>query len=780
MPTRSRNHFEYYLTFTDDFSRKSWVYFLKTKSEVFAKFKEFRAIVEKQSGYQIKTLRTDNGGEYVNTVFQEYLVTHGIQSQLTCPYTPEQNGVAERLNRTLKSRAHAMLHHASIPVGFWPEAIAYANHVKNVSPTRALVDMVPDGAWFKRTPNIANLRVFGCTCFVHVDSQLRTTFQPRAKVAKFLGISTTSKGYLCYLLDSRTIVTSSHVTFHETVFDATLVEDPPSAAAEPATHPLSPATLVSSVSSQPASLVRRNPVRACRLASSNLSIDGPSSHSAAKRDIHSADWKAAEAAELASLSKNETWDLVPTPANTNIIDSRWVYTRKCNSDGSLGKFKARCVAKGYSQEPGSDFFETYAPTAKMDTIRFFLALSAHRSNTVHQMDVQTAFLNGPVDTELYMKLPPGYRKSGTVCKLKKCIYGLRQAPRQWNIMLSDFIKSLGFCRSQIDSCLYFHNIAGNLDILLIYVDDILISSTSAHLEKLKHAFTSHFSMSDLGLVTSYLGIHVESTATSISISQPGYILELFDRFNLTTSNAVHIPLPASTVTVLQNNEFTVDHSVPCRSLIGSLLYLAICTRPDISFAVSFLSRFLNSPSSTLYNAGMHILRYVKTYPDLKLTYHASASPLSLSSYCDASWADCLQTRKSTSGYVINFNDVPIAWSSKKQTTVAGSTAEAEYIALHYCSLRVMGIINLLSELSLKPTYAVPILEDNAACISIATGTSKRHALRHIDLKIHKIRELVEKSFVKVVKCPTIDMTADIFTKPLSKAIFNSFISKLFP
>ena len=444
----------YMLTFIDDFSRYCTVYLIKSKDEVLTKFKEYVTLVENQTGHKVKTfvtvvnnktglkvkiLRSDNGGEYTSKAFASFCAAKGIIDQFINPYSPEQNGIAERLNRTIVKSARSMLLHASLPQQFWAEAVNTAVYLHNRSPTVALKDKTPYECWYSSKPNVSNLRVFGCLSFVHTPDGKRQKFDPKASKAIFVGYPQDTKGYKLYDLSSKRFVRSQNVIFYENNFhsfeqgnlrcDKNAVfhdfdenDEPIDTAVEPVALENIPEpaekfqpvgatyeeTFMRQVQNLGTERQRKPPQRfhpeGCFVVTESLTaeIDEPKSIKEAINGEHSVQWKEAMESEYLSLMQNDTWELVPPPEGQSIVGSKWVLKVKRNADGIVDRFKARLVAQGYTQTQCVDYNEVYAPVARYSAIRSLLALANAHDLEIHQMDVKTAFLNGNLDYDIYM------------------------------------------------------------------------------------------------------------------------------------------------------------------------------------------------------------------------------------------------------------------------------------------------------------------------------------------------------------------------------------------
>ena len=426
----------YFVTFIDDYSHCVAVYFLKHKSEVLDKFKQFAAMVMNECDKPIKKLRTDNGGEYVSKEFQDYLLSKGIEHQLTIPHTPQQNGVAERQNRTLMESARAMLSHSGLPNKFWAEAVATAAYLKNRSTTSANEDqLTPYEKWYERKPRIDHLRVFGCAAYSHVPSTDRKKLDKKAKKMCFIGYSKNPKGYRLMDLGTNQVITRRDVVFNEDDFQfkreqsvtsvSDLFEESDEGAVEPDTESRQEEPVrrsrrtvqrpdyygySESADTVTTDLADVGTVEHC--AYNVLEISEPETIEEALSSPHAKEWKQATDSEYQSLMDNDTWDLVELPDGRVAVGCRWVFKVKYDGDGKVDRFKSRLVAKGYSQRYGIDFEETFSPVVRFSSIRTLLAHAIQRGMIVHQMDVVTAFLNGDLDEEIYMQQPDGYQVSG--------------------------------------------------------------------------------------------------------------------------------------------------------------------------------------------------------------------------------------------------------------------------------------------------------------------------------------------------------------------------------
>jgi hypothetical protein len=421
----------YYVSFIDEFSRKTWIYFLRKKSEVFDRFKEFKALVENQTEKQIKVLRTDNGREFCENEFEEFFKKCGISRQKTTPYTPQQNGVAERMNRTLMEKARCMLSGVGIGQEFWAEAVGTACYLVNRSPSSALGDKTPQEVWTGKEPSLTHLKVFGCDAYVHVPKENRSKLDKKVEKCIFIGYKDGLKGYKLWNPETKKVVYSRDVVFKE-MKDVVKQEVLPS---------------------------KEEPEK-IEFDLKDDEADSTEEHESEGEDPHTpvlrrSDRERRLPERYSPSDFRSNFALSITDDDPRTV--REVFKKKLNAEGKVEKYKARLVAKGYSQVEGIDFGEIFSPVAKLTSIRFLLSVAAAFDFEIEQMDVKTTFLHGDLEEEIFMKQPEGYVVKGKkelVCKLKKSLYGLKQSPRMWYQKFDTYMLGLGFTRSKEDHCVY--------------------------------------------------------------------------------------------------------------------------------------------------------------------------------------------------------------------------------------------------------------------------------------------------------------------------------------
>uniref|UniRef100_A0A2N9FGV4 Integrase catalytic domain-containing protein n=1 Tax=Fagus sylvatica TaxID=28930 RepID=A0A2N9FGV4_FAGSY len=669
----------YFVTFIDDHSRLTWVYVLKDRSQLFSVFQSFYAEISNQFNTKLLAFRTDNAREYLDSAFQQFLEFRGIIHQTSCVRTPQQNGIAEWKNGLILAIARALILQMNVPKLFWANAVLTATYLLNRMPSHILKGKSPFEMFFPgKNPFSIPPRVFGRVSFVHNHSPNHDKLDHRAHKCIFLDYSRTQKGYredsyrnLCYLpllslhvpiappTSSISIVPPiSQVYVRRRNQDVPLVPPPPPVEFS---LPLPPSASTSEDSPPPQSTSDLDLPIAIRKGKPFLTLG----------------WRKAMEEEMHALELNHTWDLIPKPAGTSIVGCRWVFTVKQNPDGIVDRLKARLVAKGFTQTYGLDYTETFSPVAKLNSIYIIISLAANLDWPLHQLDVKNVFLHGDLTETIYMTQPPGFKSKGEcVCHLKKSIYGLKQSPRAWFDKFSKAVVSHGMTCSQADHSVFFKKTRTGIVILVVYVDDIVITGSDKEgIQILINHLSSSFLTKDLGKLRYFLGIEVAKSKAGISLSQRKYTLDILQDTGYLGSKPVATPMEPNLKLMPDESDF-VDDPDTYRRLVGKLIYLTI-TRPDISYAVSIVSQFMTNPRVPHMNAVIRILKYLKNAPGRGLFYRSSGH-LRIEGYTDADWAGSPSDRKSTTGYCTFIGGNLVTWKSKKQSVVARSSAETEY------------------------------------------------------------------------------------------------------
>ncbi|GJS97632.1 putative ribonuclease H-like domain-containing protein [Tanacetum coccineum] len=476
-------------------------------------------------------------------------------------------------------------------------------------------------------------------------------------------------------------------------------------------------------------------------------------------------WVEAMQEELLQFKLQQVWVLVDLPNGAKVIGTKWVYKNKKDERGVVVRNKARLVAQGHRQEEGIDYDEVFAPVARIEAIRLFLAFASFMGFIVYQMDVKSAFLYGTIDEEVYVSQPPGFVDPDhptKVYKVVKALYGLHQAPRAWYATLSTFLEKHGYKRGTIDKTLFIRRNKKDIMLVQVYVDDIIFGSTNkSWCAEFEALMQSRFQMSSMGELTFFLGLQVKQNNEGIFISQDKYVAEMLKKFDLVNVKAAITPMETKLPLTKDEEAFDVDVHL-YRSMIGSLMYLT-ASRPDIMYAVCVCSRFQVTPKTSHLNAVKRIFKYLKGKPNLGLWYPRD-SPLDLEAFSDSDYGGSNLDRKSTTGGCQFLGQRLISWQCKKQTIVATSTTEAEYVAAAHCCGQVLWVQNQLLDYGFN-FMNTKIHIDNESTICIVKNPVYHSKTKHIEIRHHFIRDCYEKKLISVEKIHTDLNVADLLTKP---------------
>ncbi|KAJ9542492.1 hypothetical protein OSB04_028998 [Centaurea solstitialis] len=940
---QSINGRKYVLVIVDDFSRYTWVNFLRSKDGASDIIVSFIRNVQVRLQLPVQVIRTDNGTEFKNRKLDSFLDSIGITHTFSAARTPQQNGVVERKNRTLVEAARTMLTFSKLPLHFWAEAVASACFTQNRSLITKRFMKTPYELVYNRPPSIKFFRVFGCECYVKNDKDNLDKFSPKGDEGVFIGYAKDSPSYRVYNKKTRCVVESTNVDFEEGIeedstpapvtpgISGVLASDqlhgnpmtssspankpsssnsntcdldelfeffykdspapanvalPVSAVVQPAPHVMVSTTDISSsnlqgtsssssASASPSSRVSPAPAErepshtfqhapvvnvpspqsgasstmpttshhqgipspAPLVAGPSTSttppapqVAGPSTTTqpapqAAGPSLVSSDTPAApgpivvqsqvpptvttlattrrepefyidlrieplppptlphttkwtRAHPLQQVIGSKSAPVKTRPKNKTIIDLKWIFKNKKDENGIVTRNKARLVAKGFKQQAGIDYDETFAPMARIEAIRIFLAYATHKNFTVYQMDVKTAFLNGELKEEVYVSQPEGFvdrTKPNHVYILDEALYGLKQAPRAWYDHLSNALLDNGFYKGKIDPTLFIKTEGDDILLVQIYVDDIIFGSTNSDMcTWFSDLMTTRFEMSMLRELPFFLGLQVLQKPDGILINQSKYIGDLLKRFHMDTSSVAKTPMASGTLIGADPKGKPVDQK-SYRAIIGSLLYLT-ASRPDIMFATCFCARFQANPKESHMMAVKRILRYLKGTPNRGLWY-PKESGFELVAFSDADHGGCQLDRKSTLGHVQFLGDKLVSWGSKKQHCVSTSMAEAEYVAVASCCSQVLWMRTQLRDYGYSFNH-IPIYYDSKSAIAITCNTVQHTRTKHIDIRYHFIKDHVERGTIELYFVNTEYQLADLFTKPLDEKLFNFLISKL--
>ncbi|GKD41822.1 putative ribonuclease H-like domain-containing protein [Tanacetum coccineum] len=870
----------YCLVVTDDYSRFSWVFFLATKDETSEILKTFITGIENLIDLKVKVIRCDNGTEFKNKVMNQFCEMKGIKREFSVARTPQQNGVAERKNRTLIEAAKTMLADSKLPTTFWAEAVNIVCYVQ----TKVLVikpqNKTPYELFLGRKPALSFMRPFGCPVTILNTIDHLGKFDGKADEGFFVGYSTNSKAFRVFNSRTRIVEENLHVKFSKAtpniagsgpnwLFDidtltksmnyepvvagnqsngsadpsfSSNLKDSPDAGFKPSgeeekmdaehlenensevpntkeprvsqeqdesinsTNNVNTVSSTINTASIEDNVVDDNIVYGCindlnmpnleeivysdddeevgaKADMNNLAIIVPVSPIPTTRvhkdhpleqiigDIHSAP-------QTRRMTTNVTEHVEPKktlmdlPHGKRAIGTKWVYKNKKDERGIVIRKKARLVTQGYTQEEGIDYDEVFALVGRIEAIRLFLSYTLFKDFVMYQMDMKSAFLYGKIEEEVYVCQPPGFEDPkfpDKVYKVEKALYGLHQALRAWYETLSTYLLDTSFQIGQIDKTLFIKRVKGDILLVQVYVDDIIFGSTKKGLctefEKLMH---KKFQMSYMDKLTFFLGLQVTQKDDGIFISQDKYVDEILKKFGFSTMKTASTPMETSKTLIKDAEAEDVDIHL-YRSMIGSLMYLT-ASRPVIMFVICACARFQVTPKVSHLYAVKRIFRYLKGQPKLGLWYPKD-SPFDLEAYTNSDYAGASLDRKSTTGGCQFLRRRLISWQCKKQTIVANSTNEAEYVAASSCCGQVLGIQNQMLDYGYN-FMNTEIFIDNESTICIVKNLVFYSKTKHIEIRHHFIRDSYEKRLIQVIKIHINHNVADLLTKAFNVSRFQ--------
>uniref|UniRef100_A0ABD2WT57 Integrase catalytic domain-containing protein n=1 Tax=Trichogramma kaykai TaxID=54128 RepID=A0ABD2WT57_9HYME len=739
MSTTSIEGYRYYVVFKDDYSRYTRIFFMREKSEV-AKYLDIFLNECDNHNHKVKIFRSGGGGEFDCKRVREILQNRGIELNLTCPYTPEQNGVSEQSNRYVVELARSMLTVSKMSKSFWTHACETATFLINRTGKSGVPDKSPIELWSgKSFKSFDYLRIFGSDCYVNIPKQFRSKFDDKAVAGKFIGYLNEKDGYKIWVPSKNRVVNSRNVDFRpeklctndseielylnstdekeenhiknddsiaEEFLDA--LDDGGSTEEENSEEEedKSESKIDIQATSQNTRPVRKihtpkkladyevgykisnvtnrkaNSAWACMMEAVEQDIEPTNFHDAVNCS-NSDNWIQAMQEEMKAFEENQTWKLVHPPAGKHVIDNRWVLRIKYKPDGTVDRYRARLVARGMLQRAEIDYEETFSPVARYDSIRALIAIAANERLTLGQFDIKSAFLYGKIDSEIYMTQPQGF-------------------------------------------------------------DD--------------GSGRGHWTRSSSGF----------------AITQRTYAKKILERFGMSECNVAKTPVINQQFSTGEND--TLDEKIPYRSAVGSLMYLCCATSPDIAFAVSRAARALSSPTHQDWIAVKRIFRYIKGTIDFGLCYTSSTK--GLCAYTDADYAGDLKTRRSTNGFVAMIGHAAVSWTSQLQKSVALSTTEAEFVAASEGAKELVWLNRLMSEINSQEKHTPTLFVDNASAIKLVKNHEFHKRTKHIEVRYYYIRELYLKGDIRLEHVCSEEQLGDMFTKPLTSVKFNNMCSNI--
>ncbi|RVW35969.1 Retrovirus-related Pol polyprotein from transposon TNT 1-94 [Vitis vinifera] len=701
---------------------------------------------EECSGLYILKERHDPQEQPQITVAQE-----GIVHLSSCVDTPQQNGIAERKNRHLLEVARSLMFSMNVPKLFWGQAVLTAAYLINRMPSRGENSTQEYQFW-----DLESFSESPITTENHIPPE--SFNQPESIVDLW------DKEHIQEETEERALSQQTH--------EAEPGPNPSKLPGNNAPDGTVDSELENDILNMP--IAWRKGVRSCtqhpignfisydKLSPTFRAFTFSITEIQVPQNIQKAfkypKWKAAVDEEVRALEKNV----------------------KYKADGNVDRYKARLVAKGFTQSYGIDYQETFAPVAKLNTVRVLLSLAANLDWSLHQLDVKNAFLNGDLEEEVYMDIPTGLETTSNfnkVCRLRKSLYGLKQSPRAWFERFTKVVKGYGFVQCQSDHTLFVkHFSEGKLTIIIVYVDDIiLIGDHEEKIDLLKKLLTKEFEIKDLGNLKYFLGMEIARSKKGIVVSQRKYVLDLLNETGMLGCKPAETPMDTTVKLEESDGSAPVDKGRYQR-LVGKLIYLSH-TRPDIGFSVSVVSQFMNNPTEKHMTAVIRILRYLKMTPGKGLLFQRTTKK-EIEIFSDADWAGSVTDRRSTSGYCSFVWGNLVTWRSKKQSVVARSSAEAEFRAMAQGICKGIWLNRLLEELRVPLKHPMVLYCDNQAAISIAKNPVHHDRTKHVEIDRHFIKEKIEEGVFKVSYTPTNCQTTDILTKALARVNFEDLTEKL--
>lgn len=488
--------------------------------------------------------------------------------------------------------------------------------------------------------------------------------------------------------------------------------------------------------------------------------------------------------EIYNLTAMGTYDVASLPTGRSPIPCKWVFKRKLNADGSIERYRARLVLKGFLQRFGVDYNAVFAPVVRASTVRLFFSLVASLDLDCHAIDIKNAFVQSDLPEEVYMCQPPGYDDgTGSVLRVHKSLYGLKQAPRLWNRHLTEFLQELGFVQCACDGAvLLLRSPEHDLVIVLLYVDDIQIASSSqTSVQYVKKCLLGRYPGRDLGETSYFLQMSVERDRAQrvLVLRQQRHIDQLVDDLGYSDAHPKALPMISGMYkqeavgSVITKPEAITQY----KSILGVLMHIANHTRPDIAFSVNYLARFVTAPTTSHVARMVDVVKYLKGTASYGLYLGCAVETCPLYAFVDSDFAACLTSRRSTTGFVVLCGLGSIAWKSVRQPTVSRSTAESEYIAAGEVAKELQYLHQLACQFGLNPG-CIPVGTDNSAALRLIDDPISMARTKHIDVIHHHVRERVKLGQMRFVAVPGSENVADMFTKPLPRPAFEAFRSLL--
>lgn len=734
---------KYFITFTDVATDYTEVYTLKLKSDALEIIKRFMEKCKVIFGTYPMKYRADRGGEFTANELQNFLSSKGISLEYTVPQTPQQNGISERKNRTLVESIRTILSAKNLPQRLWAEALHYSNDTFNAIPKIGKAKSPKENFFNQKFEH--RFEEFGHPVIYNIIESNRSKLLSKGEEGIFVGLDHESKGFHIYSKDR--ILIRRNVKFLE----------------------ISKSNPNSETSANKTKIETKR--RSERLKTKqenflNSTQIEPKTFKQAMKSDQKDKWEEAMKSEILSITNHKTWEVVNLPRDRTPIGSKWVFKIKTDSFGNK-IYKARLVAQGFTQKYGQDYDEVFAPVVRSTSFRVLLTIAGRQNMTIMQFDVKTAFLNGNLDSEIYMKPPKGIEISDKVFKLKRSLYGLKQAARIWNHTMNECLQKLNFVQSKYDSCLYVNKTNITPCYLIVHVDDMLIASKDTKfINEIASRISNSFELKSLGEVQQFVGINVKRDINgTYIINQSNYIQKIAETFRLEDAKLSPYPMDLGYFKI--ESDLLPNTNTQYRKIIGMLLYVSTNTRPDISAAIGILSQRLSKPRKIDLNESYRVVKYLLKTSNHSLVLGDKNSEVLLTAFSDANWGENREDRKSSSGFLCQVFGGTVSWLSKRQRVVATSTTESEYYALAETVKEIKWLKGLLSDFDLHSNIPIKISTDSQPCMKMITNEKFSNETKHIDVRYHFTKEEVLNGTIQLVYIPSELNLADMLTKPLS-------------
>jgi hypothetical protein len=841
----SRYGNKYIIEFIDGASRLAFIFGMKSLDETFDRYSDLRNLVATQKGIKFKLLICDGHSTYTSNKMVSLLRSDGTIQKIRAPYEPNQNPIAERRIRTNVEMARTMMIHAGAPAYTWEDAIAHANYIRNRVITRVIPNMTPYEKFWGRKPNLEYVKPFGCLAYVIIHKELRESkFEASATPGIFIGISDRHSAYKIELMCDKTVKVARDVRFYEDVFpyrqnpsnDLQWLNpmDLPTVQHE-ADEALDPLNEIRKMTAEeelrkvyeripvysdiPNAGIKRDRKLSAKIDAipkvalmeniSNIEIDSvvdgfalnigqiePKNITEALNGPNADEWRKACELEFGAIHKTGTFARISPEAQKlldegriNVHGTRSILKIKLDENGKIARHKVRVVIQGFTMQQGVDFDSSFAPCARMATIRLLTALAVQNKWELLHGDVPNAYLNGKTQKLVLVRLPKHWNEvmgqelgnDGDPVICVKSLYGAPDAGHNWNSCQHDAFIEQGYTQSTKEPCIYSKITDCGICIFGIWVDDNFVTGSDlSERDRMIEVLKKKFNIKMLGRLSFALGISFKWSDDSLKMTQSAYIERIAKKYRLSEANPCNMPLqkgfrPQSSMCPKSEHDTKEMNGIPYREAIGSLLYVAICTRPDISYAVCSLARFCNNPGREHWAAVKQIIKYIYTTKNMGIVHaHSqdrSPNGIPIVGYHDAAYNDS-DTGKSTLGHIVFVGGCPVSWRSKLSTGVPQSAMEAELMSMNGVVREIQWVMFVCESLLGVNNKNALVLSDNNAAIQSATVHRVTERNKHIRPQYFYVVDLVSQGCITIQKVSSEDQVADALTKALGNPQFS--------